>query len=154
MSDDNMTTKRVDPFAAFKFVVEVEGILKAFFMECSGLEISTDVFEYQEGGLNEYTHKLPGRMKLSNVTLKRGVAVSNELYNWFKKMTDDILSGTAISKKKVTIKLYSTVSNDKSMTWTLQDAFPVKWVGPSFKTDDSSIAVETIEFAHHGITMG
>jgi phage tail-like protein len=31
-------------------------------------------------------------------------------------------------------------------------AFPVKWTGPSLKSSDSAVAIESIELAHHGIT--
>jgi phage tail-like protein len=148
------TAQRVDPFATFKFHVEIGDIKEAAFSECSGLEIATDPFEYQEGGLNEYSHKLPGRIKLSNVTLKRGFATSNELYNWFLEMEQDLLQGKAITRKQVTITLYSTSKQEESMSWTLNDAFPVKWVGPAFKTDEAAAAIETLEFAHHGITLG
>ena len=37
------------------------------------------------------------------------------------------------------------------MRWTLNKAFPVKWVGPTFNTAEAAIAVESLEFAHHGI---
>jgi phage tail-like protein len=148
------TARIVDPFAAFKFTVQIDGILEAAFTECSGLEISTDVFEYQEGGLNEFIHKLPGRIKLSNITLKRGFATSNELYKWYLEMVEKLLRGEPVIRKKVTITLKNSANKNKSMNWTLQDAFPVKWVGPNFKVDDTSVAIESIEFAHHGITLG
>jgi phage tail-like protein len=149
-----MTAKRTDPFATFKFHVEIDGIKEAAFSDCSGMEMSTDVFEYQEGGLNEYAHKLPGRLKQSNITLKRGFATSNELFKWFSTVQEDLLKGKPITLKKVTITLYSSVGPDESMAWTLQDAFPVKWVGPAFRTDEAALAVESVEFAHNGITIG
>jgi len=148
------TAQRVDPFATFKFHIEIGDIKEAAFSECSGLEIATDVFEYQEGGLNEYSHKLPGRTKLSNVTLKRGFATSNELYNWYLEMEQDLLTGKSITRKQVTITLYSTAKQEELMSWTLNDAFPVKWVGPAFKAGEAAVAIETLEFAHHGITLG
>ena len=148
------TAQRVDPFATCKFHVEIGDIKEAAFSECSGLEIATEVFEYQEGGLNEYTHKLPGRTKLSNVTLKRGFATSNELYKWYLEMEQDLLQGNSITRKQITITLYSTSQEKELMSWTLQDAFPVKWVGPAIKAGEAATAVETLEFAHHGITLG
>jgi len=154
VSGETKTAKRVDPFATCKFHVEIGEIKEAAFRECSGLEITTDVFEYQEGGLNEYSHKLPGRTKLSNVTLKRGFATSNELYNWYLEMEQDLLQGKSITRKQVTITLYSTSEPKELMSWTLNDAFPVKWVGPAFKAGEAAVAIETIEFAHHGITLG
>lgn len=147
------TAQRVDPFATFKFHVEIGEIKEAAFSECSGLEMTTDVFEYQEGGLNEYAHKLPGRTKLSNVTLKRGFATSNELYQWYSEMEQDLLQGKAITPKQVTITLYSTAQQKELMRWTLSNAFPVKWVGPAFKAGEAAVAIETLEFAHHGIAL-
>ena len=152
-SGGTRTAQRVDPFATCKFHVEIGNIKEAAFSECSGLEIATEVFEYQEGGLNEYAHKLPGRTKLSNVTLKRGFATSNELYNWYLEMEQDLLQGKSITRKQVTITLYSTSEPRELMRWTLNDAFPVKWVGPAFKAGEAAIAIESLEFAHHGITL-
>ena len=76
------TGKRFDPFPTFKFHVEVGDITEGAFSDCNGLEISTELHEYKEGGVNEYVHKIPGRTKYSNITLKRGFATSNELFNW------------------------------------------------------------------------
>ena len=154
ITGETKTAKRVDPFATFKFHVEVGEIKEAAFTECSGLDITTDVFEYQEGGLNEYSHKLPGRTKLSNVTLKRGFATSNELFKWYSEMEQGLLTGDGITRKKVTITLYSTAKQDEKMSWTLNDAFPVKWVGPNFNAGEAAASIETLEFAHHGITLG
>ena len=153
-SGGTKTAQRVDPFATCKFHVEIGDIKEAAFSECSGLEIATEVFEYQEGGLNEYAHKLPGRTKLSNVTLKRGFATSNELYNWYLEMEQDLLQGKSITRKQVTITLYSTSEPKELMSWTLNDAFPVKWVGPALKAGEAAVAIESLEFAHHGITLG
>ena len=41
----NPTGKRIDPFHAFNFLVEVEGIVIGGFMECSGLRVETEVQE-------------------------------------------------------------------------------------------------------------
>ena len=149
---DTKTGQRVDPFPTFKYYVEVGGyITEAAFAECSGLEMTTDVFEYQEGGVSEYVHKLPGRTKVSNVTLKRGFATSNDLYQWYKDMEDALRQGKEFPYRQVTITLRSTVDQQRLTRWTLDKAFPVKWVGPAVKTDEAAVAIETLEFAHHGI---
>ena len=147
------TAQRIDPLGTFKFQVEVGNIMEAAFIDCSGLEMTTEVFEYQEGGLNEYVHKIPGRTKFSNVTLKRGFATSNELYNWYKELEEKLLGGKRFDFRQVTITLYSSSKQGKKVRWTLDKAFPVKWVSPSFKTDEAAVAIETLEFAHHGITV-
>jgi phage tail-like protein len=146
------TGGRVDPFPTFKFHVEVGNITEATFIECSGLEMATEVFEYQEGGLNEFVHKFPGRTRVSNVILKRGFALSNEIYQWYKEMEDCLRQGKKVDFRQVTITLYTTV-DQQVMRWSLNKAFPVKWTGPALKTDEAAVAVETLEFAHHGIQV-
>jgi phage tail-like protein len=147
------TGKRFEPYATFNFRVEVDSITEAAFSECSGLEVSNDVFEYQEGGLNEYAHRLPGRTKYGNVTLKRGFAHSNELFDWYKEIENNLLEGKAIKRKQVTISLHSTVSGEPTITWSLAQAIPVKWTGPGMKVDETAVAIETLEFAHHGMSV-
>lgn len=145
------TGRIIDPFATFKFHVEIGSITEAAFTECSGLEMSTEVFEYQEGGENEFVHKFPGRTKVSNITLKHGFTTSNELFTWYKEMESCLQKGKKFNFRSVTITLYSSAEMGVLMRWTLDRAFPVKWVGPSFKSDEAAVAVESIEFAHHGI---
>lgn len=146
-----LTGGRNDPFPTFKFHVEVGGIMEAAFTECSGLEMSTDITEYEEGGLNDFVHKFPGRTKVSNITLKRGFTLSNEIYKWYKEMENSVRQGKKFTMRPVTITLYTTVEHGKMMRWNLDKAFPVKWIGPTLKTDEAAVAVETLEFAHHGI---
>ena len=68
-------------------------------------------------------------------------------------MEQSLLKGEAITRKKVTITLYSSAEQGKLTRWTLNDAFPVKWVGPAFKVDEAAVVIESLEFAHHGITL-
>ena len=152
-TEDTKTARIVDPFATFKFYVQIGDITEAAFTECSGLEMTTEVFEYQEGGLNEYVHKIPGRTKYSNITLKHGFATSNELFDWYREMQDKVLDGKRFDFRQVTITLCSSADRDKKVRWMLDKAFPVKWVGPAFKTDEAAVAIESLEFAHHGITL-
>jgi phage tail-like protein len=153
-TSDTKTAQRVDPFPTFKFHVEIGDITEAAFTECSGLEMATEVFEYKEGGQNDFVHKFPGRTKVSNITLKRGFTTSDKLHKWYTDMEDALRSGEGgegFVFRQVTITLYGTVDQKQEARWTLDRAFPVKWVGPSFKTDEVAISVETLEFAHHGI---
>lgn len=152
-SGSTKTGERFDPFPTFKFHVSVGDITTAAFTDCSGLEMSTEVFEYVEGGQNDYAHKFPVRTKVSNVTLKRGFALSNELFDWYRKMEDDFKSGSQLDFRHVTITLRTTVNQNEVMRWTLDKAFPVKWVGPSFKSGEAAMAIESLEFAHHGIKV-
>jgi phage tail-like protein len=103
------------------------------------------MFEWQEGGLNDYVHRLPGRMKYSNVTLKRGIATP-ALWEWFCST----LRGE-IKRRTLSIVL-SGYAGAKEVRWNIVDALPIKWSGPTLKADANETAVEVIELAHHGFT--
>ena len=139
---------RIDPFIVSKFWIEIGGITEAYFTECSGLSVETEVQEYAEGGLNDHVHKLPGRSKFGNITLKRGWAETDELWRWYAK----IVLGK-IERRPVSIIMFENKSQNAGQPkarWDLQDAFPVKWQGPDFRSDGNSTAIETLELAHEG----
>ena len=48
-----------------------------------GLAVEVEVKEYNEGGINDYVHKLPTRIKYPNLVLKRGVTYEDALLDWF-----------------------------------------------------------------------
>lgn len=83
------TGDRVDPYRNFNFLVEIDGITQAGFSDCTGFSSSTDPIEYREGGMNTTVHKLPGMTKHTNITLKRGLTDSKELYQWYR----DVVAG-------------------------------------------------------------
>jgi phage tail-like protein len=123
----------------------VDGVLLAGFGELSGLQAQTEVFEYKEGGLNSYTHKLPGRTTYSNVTLKWGATNSSDLWKWYH----DLLTSTKTKdqKKRVSIVHYDE-EHQEVRRWNLSGVFPVKWVGPSFNSATSAVAIDSLELAY------
>ena len=128
----------------FTFAIEITGIVEARFTECSGLEAHVDVFEYKEGGQNSYVHKLPGRRSFSNITLKRGFTTSRAIWDWI----DGISTKTdkAGERKNISIILYSAAAAE-IYRWNLIAAYPVKWTGPNFTTEQATIIFESLEIA-------
>jgi len=51
---------RNNPLPAFKFRVEIDGIVQANFREVSGLACETDVIEYRDGSDPNVVRLLPG----------------------------------------------------------------------------------------------
>lgn len=130
-----------------RFYVEVGGIPQCVFTEASGLQIETEVMDYQEGGNNGYVHRLPGRVKSSNLVLKRGMTGGNEFYKWFA----EVARGT-IKRQNVSVILYDT-QGDELARWNLLNAYPVKWVAPQLNAHEAAAAVETLELAHDAIEL-
>ncbi len=133
-----------DPLVSHQFVVEIDGIQSARFTESSGLQMSTDVFEYKEGGLNGYTHRLPGRVSYTPLTLKRGVADGPELYAWYNRFITAADKTTEL--KNISVVLYK-VDHTEALRWNLHGAFPTKWSSPSLVSSSSDTLIESFEIA-------
>jgi phage tail-like protein len=143
----NLLGIRNDPYMAFNFLVEIEGLLVGGFTEVTGLQIETEVKDYREGGLNEYIHKLPGPTRYpQNLSLKHGLIDIETLWTWHQ----DVTQGT-IQRKNGTIYLLDR-QQLPAMWWDFMEAYPVKWVGPQLRAESSTVAVETVELVHKGIS--
>jgi phage tail-like protein len=132
---------------AFRFVVVVDGIPVGVFTECALPSVEWDVEEVKEGGLNSYIHQLPGRRKSAKITLKNGVGVNKILLLWVTQN----LSGN-FSRRRVTITLLNSLFMPM-MVLDVANAYPVKWSGPQLKTDDNTVAIQTLELACGEITV-
>lgn len=132
------------------FGVEIDGIVAALFNEVSGLDAKMEVEEYKEGGQNGHTWKFPGRVSFSPVTLKWGTQFSSALWDWFVEVVEN-------DKKKPKYHTVHIIQFDETNTevhrWTLLDAFPTKWTGPSFNAANSQIAVESMEITFSNLTF-
>lgn len=136
--------RRVDPYGAFNFIVEIDGIIEGGFSEVSGMRIETETYNITEGGMNSFVHKLPKSTKFSEITLKRGIT-DLKLYDWYM----DVVKGI-INRKNGSIILQD-IGKNENITWNFFEAFPIKWEGSTFNASASSIATETLVLAHHGL---
>jgi phage tail-like protein len=134
-----------DSHIGLRFWIQLGQVEIAGFKECSPLIVETEMFEYPEGGLNTYTHKLPVRTKYSNITLKRGIDEGQDLYQWYVKVVQG-----QIKRQNISIIVYDSTGKEVRK-WDLQNAYPCKWTGPDLKTDAGAIAVESLEIAHEGL---
>lgn len=136
------------PIPAFHFQVDWGGS-KIGFSEASGLTVENDVIEYRDGASPEFTKiKLPGLKKYSNITLKRGIVpADNEFFKWLNTTKMD-----KPQRRDLTISLLNEDHNPV-MTWKVKNSWPIKVEGPSLKSDDNNVAVESIELAHEGLTV-
>jgi phage tail-like protein len=130
-----------------RFYVKVGGSTQAIFTEVSGLGMEMTIEEIEEGGNNGFVHRLPGRCKVGNLTLKSGMTNSNDFLKWIL----DVARGK-IEKKHLSVILYKP-DGTESMRWEFTNAFPVKWTGPQFKADDTATAIESLELVHEGFQL-
>jgi phage tail-like protein len=148
--DDTGESQAIWPLPKFHFRVEW-GDTEMVFQEVAGLDVESIGLEYRAGNSQGFsTIKMPGIKKYSNVTLKKGVFVSdNAVFDWFA----DIKMNT-IKRRQITISLVDEAeANKPTKIWTLKNAFPVKIFGTDLKSDGSEVAVDSIEIAHDGLTI-
>lgn len=151
-SPSNHGSKTTDPVGElrFKVTLPIPGGTIGRFQECSGLSADLEVKEYAEGGVNDFMHKLPTRVKWPNLVLKRGVTHEKALLEWFWATRTAGLPANVLDE--VTVSLMGPGSQ-LVRTWTFWGAFPVKWEGPTLNAGSNSIATEKLEIAHKGLTQ-
>jgi phage tail-like protein len=145
-----MAAENDDPFGSFNFHVEIDGEsgIKAYFNEVSGLKGDVEELEIKEGGVNDRTHKMPGRIMWGPVTLKRGIDNDRALFKWWSKIV-----GNEKGKVRKTVRIVMLDEDFSEVrSWTLKEAWPKSWEGPAFNSGGSEIAFESVTLNHHGVT--
>jgi len=142
------TSNRNDPLLGFNFRVEIDGVQSGGFHEVSGLDSVQELIEYREG--NEKTtcmRKLAGLSKFSNIVLKRGITHNLDLWQWRKLVMD----GKAQDARRNVSIVLNDAQGQEVARWSLINAWPIKWVGPSLNATGDEVAIETLELVHEGL---
>lgn len=153
---------RVDPLGGFNFyltlidtsnalgtlLTAVANYAVAGFSECTGLEATMEVFEYKEGGTNDYVHKFPTRASFANVTLKHGVIyLYDDLWTWH----NGFVQGNGTRKDGLIVLLDE--SRAPAKVWKFKRGIPMKWTGPTLNAAQSAVAIESLEISHEGLDL-
>lgn len=148
-------SRTMDPPFTGRFVFEINGVEIGSFTEVSGLGVSLDVEELNEGGNNVSSVKLPGRLKWTNLVLKRGVTDNDALFTWINKCSGEGLTGNQNKVEKLSGSVALLDNKFKPLRrWQFRDALPVRWAGPQVSASSSALATEELEVSHGGFTVG
>jgi phage tail-like protein len=137
--------QRHDPYKAFNFLVEIDGMVAAGFSEVSGLESETEVIEYRAGGEPNTVRKLPGLTRYANIVLLRGVTQDAELWDWRKSVEEG-----KVARRNGSIVLLED-DGTEAVRWNFLEGWISKWQGPTLSAQGDEVAIETIEIAHEGL---
>ena len=138
---------RTDPFRNFRFRVEIDGIQTAGFSEVEALATTTDVIEYREGTDPAHPRKLSGLTRYGNITLKRGMTQSLELYQWYRQIVSGPLTG---NRRRVAIVVQDESGADVAR-FEVIEAWPVKYVVSGLTAKGNEVLIELLELANEGI---
>jgi phage tail-like protein len=147
--------REATPYGAFNFLVSLgdaqgtgdPGTIVGGFSDVSGLGVDVSYSEYRNGNeLVNTARKVPNTHKLDDITLKRGLVGSDDLFAWLKTVRD----GTA-QPRDVTITLLDEARSVVA-TWRLHRAQPKKWVGPTLAAKGGGeVAMEELHLVHEGL---
>lgn len=148
-----MATQRDNPYGAFNYLVALGGAqgdgqgIVGGFSDASGLGLEVNYSEYRNGNDRVSTvRKVPNTHKQDDVTLKRGLVGSTDLFEWLKGVRDGLAD-----PRNVSITLMDEARNPVA-TWRLRNAQPKKWTGPTLAAKGGGeVAMEEISLVHEGI---
>ena len=148
-------SERTTPYGAFNFLVNLNGPNDAAsplggFSDVSGLGMEITMAEYRNGNDKEnHVRKVAGIHKVSDVTLKRGIVNSADLWEWIK-LTQRAGPG---AQRTVTITLLDEAGNSVE-TWVLRNVVPMKYTGPTLAAKGGGdVAMEELVLAAEGMDL-
>jgi phage tail-like protein len=139
---------RVDPYKGHLFLVEIDGITQASFAECSGFASQVEVIEYREGGDPNQVRKLVGKTSFQDITLKRGLTSSSELYDWHQTAMTPPLQ-----RKNGSVVILDETFVEQ-VRWNFTAAWISKWEGPALDGKGTDVAVETVTISCETLKKG
>ncbi len=149
-----MAVLRERPYVQFNFLVNLgdnvtEGP-EAGFQEMSNIGMEVTVAEYRNGNMRENSvQKITGLNKATDVTMKRGVIGSLNLYRWL----DDIRNGNQNAQRTVTIQLQNEDHTQVVQVWKLLRAKIIKQVSGPFNAKGNDVAMEELTIAYERLEM-
>lgn len=146
-----MPDDRQSPYSAFNFLVEFsDGDISGGFAEVTGLGVEITIAEYRNGDDKEnHVRKIPNINKVSDVTLKRGIIKSGDLWDWINATRT---SGW-VAQRDVTITLQDEARENDVGRWSLRGTVPIKYTGPNLNAKGGTdVAMEELVLSAESIT--
>ena len=149
-----MAVLRDRPYTQFNFLVDLgTGVTEgpaAGFQEVSGIGMEVTVTEYRNGNSKENSvMKITGLNKSTDVTMKRGIIGSLDLYQWLNQ----IRNGDQKALRTVTIQLQNEDRTEIVQAWKLLRARIIKHTSGPFNAKGTDVAMEEIVLAYERLEM-
>jgi phage tail-like protein len=142
------------PYVQFNFLVNLgDGVTdgpEAGFQEMSNVGMEVTVSEYRNGNDKENgVRKIVGLNKATDVTMKRGVIGSLNLYSWL----DEIRNGDQNEFRNVVVQLQNESHTDVVQTWKLMRARIIKHISGPFNAKGTDVAMEELTLSYERLEM-
>jgi phage tail-like protein len=146
----------VPPFTTFNFRVELEvpgltaAVCSAAFAECDGLEITLEPKTIREGGNNNRPIHLIGPVSYGQLTLKRGMTDTLDLWDWFERV---IQRGQGGLRAFGEVVMLAANRNTEQVRFRLDGCLPVKLKAPALNAQDGLVAIEEMQIAYEMMSI-
>ena len=149
-----MAVLRDRPYVQFNFLVDLgtgntDGP-EAGFQEVSGIGMEVTVAEYRNGNEKENSvRKVTGLNKSTDVTMKRGVIGSLNLYQWLNQ----IRNGDQTAYRTVVIQLQNEDHTATVQEWKLLRARIIKHTSGPLNAKGTDVAMEELTVSYERLEM-
>jgi phage tail-like protein len=147
--------ERITPYGAFNFLVNLNGPVDAQsalggFADVSGLGTEITIAEYRNGNDREnHVRKVPGLHRVSDVTLKRGIVNSQDLWEWI----EEVRRSGPLAQRNVVITLMDE-ANHAVQSWVLRGVIPLRYTGPKLSAKGGGeVAMEELVLAAEALEL-
>jgi phage tail-like protein len=134
-----------DPYRAHSFRLEIDGIERGGFRECSGLDSANAPIDYREGVDPPTLHRIPGMAAYSPITLRWGISDDSDLFEWRQQ----VVNGLVVRRNGSVVLLDDT--GTERVRWNFVSAWPSKWTAPTLNATGNEVAIEALEITHEGV---
>ncbi len=138
---------RQDPLRNIRFRLEIDGLQVAGFSEVAIGATTTETIDYREGNEPARVRKLSGLTKYGNISLKRGVTDSRELFDWHQQIVQGQISS---SRRNVAIVVLAESGEDRAR-FVVSNAWPTKYDPSDLNAKGNEVFIECLELANEGI---
>lgn len=152
---------RANYILSHRFYVEMDGVIRAAFSECSGFGLDVKKEVYLEGGVNDQQRVMLGHAEFQDTVLKRGMTNDPAFWNWMKEIlvgksqqsaTQGSSSNLVRTRRNINI-LMMNQAGAIMQVGTLIGAVPISWKAPAFQADSASVAIEELTLTYEGIQL-
>jgi phage tail-like protein len=144
---------RTTPYGAFNFLVAIDNGRPSNdplggFSDVSGISTEMTIAEYRNGNDREnHVRKVPGIHKVGDVTLKRGVVNSQDLWDWI-----EATRRTGIAAKRSVVITMLSEAGEPVQSWRLLGVAPMKYTGPTLAAKGGGdVAMEELVLSAEGL---
>lgn len=139
---------RHGPYRDARFLLEIDGIVRAGFSTCSLPENSTEATEYREGNERPTVRKLWSLNNYGTLSLESGITDDSiELFEW-RQLVEQ---GQMEAARRTIAVIVLDEEGESGPRYEFRDAWPSNYDAPDLDATGGEVAIESLEIESEGM---